>query len=357
MRGRPRLSVFVGSGGVGKTTLAAGSALASAREGDDVLVMTFDPSRRLKDVLGVANSAGDEAAPVDARTPGRVEASLLDAGATFDRIVTRYAPDDASRRRILGNRFYRHLSAGLAGVLEYMAVERLHEACEEGRHDRIVLDTPPTREAIDLLGAPRRIVGFLESGAAEMAKRTWFDAKGRLRVTKSLGPLGRGLEDLLDRVVGLDLLREVAEFFQAFGPLYQGFRLRALEVEAMLRAPETAFVLVTGPRAGGVPATAFFARRLLEDGYRLAAVAVNRVHPAPETRPEGPPDPRDGRALLDWLGAADRAGIRDLRARMAGGPPVVEVPLQGDAPATLAEVESLGVILASALRGAGIAAP
>lgn len=352
-----RLVVFVGSGGVGKTTLAAGAALSAARDGEDVLVMTFDPSRRLKDVLGVAETAGDHAVEVPAGAPGRIEASLLDAGATFDRIVTRYAPDAASRKRILENRFYRHLSGGLAGVLEYMAVERLFEVGEEGRHDRIVLDTPPTREAIDLLGAPRRMVGFLESGAAEMARRSWFDSKGRLIVTRRLGPLGRGLEDLLDRVVGLDLLREVAEFFQAFGPLYDGFRQRAEEVEAMLRAPDTSFVLVTGPRPEGIPATAFFARRLLAEGYHLAAVAVNRVHPGPAGPAGSEADPADGRALLRWMAGGDRRGIEDLRERMEGGPPVVEVPLQGAAPATLADVEALGGTLADALRDAGIAAP
>jgi anion-transporting ArsA/GET3 family ATPase len=352
-----RLVVFVGSGGVGKTTLAAGSALSAAREGEDVLVMTFDPSKRLEDMLGVAGKSGDRTVRVPTTATGLVEASLLDAGATFDRIVERYAPDEPSRDRILGNRFYRHLSGGLAGVLEYMAVERLYEVLEEDRHDRIVLDTPPTREAIDLLGAPGRIVGFLESGAAEVAKRSWFDEKGRLRVTRKLGRIGRGLEELLDRAVGLDLLREVAEFFQAFGPLYDGFRQRAEEVEAMLRSPRTSFVLVTGPRPDGIPATTFFARRLIEEGHHLAAVAVNRVHPMPEGAFEKGQETGDGRLLLRWLATEDRRGIEDLRDRMSGGPPVVEIPLQGDAPASASDVETLGATLAAAFRGAGIAAP
>jgi len=351
LSGRHPLLVVVGSGGVGKTTLAAALGISSARRGDDTLVMTFDPSLRLKDALGVGEEARERAVPVglpDGAAAGRLDASLLDARRTFDRLVARYAPDPEARERILGNRFYEHLSGNLAGILEYMAVERLWEVAREGSYDRVVLDTPPTRQALDFLEAPGRIVGFLESGALKIALRPWFDAAGRLRGASRLGPLGRGLQRFLDEVVGLDLLRDMAEFFQAFEPLYEGFRERARQVEALLRSEETLFVLVAGPGEERVADTLFFARRLEEAGYRLGPVVVNRVHPEVEDA-EPPPDAEDadpctpdGRRLLAWLGARDRRGLAELRELLGARRRVVALPLLADEPTGLPALEALG---------------
>jgi anion-transporting ArsA/GET3 family ATPase len=342
VRARPAsLWIFLGAGGVGKTTLAAGAALGAARDGADTLVMTFDPSERLKDVLGVGNAVHDrEVEVIDADTPGAIHASVLDAQATFDRIVTRHAPDTAARERILRNRFYAHLSGGLGGILEYMAVERLYEVAQQHRHERVVLDTPPVRQALDFLDAPARIVGFLDSGAVEIAQRRWFDAKGRLRAAAKLGPLGRGLEKFLDNAVGLDLLREVAEFFQAFGPLYAGFRQRANEVRDLLREPATTFVLVTSPGSERVPETLFFVRKLVERGHRVGAVVVNRVHPAARPGAKGDQDPT--RTLIAWLAERDRRGLCELRDLLKGGPPVIELPVCGEPPSDLASLEAIG---------------
>jgi len=184
------LLVVVGGGGVGKTTLAAALGLVSAREGRDTLVMTFDPSARLKDALGVGEAARDRDVVVATGTGGRLHASLLDARATFDRLVRRYAPDEASCRRILENHFYQQLAGNLAGILEYMAVERLFEVVAQRRYDRVVLDTPPTRQALDFLEAPERMIAFLERGALEIALRRWFDERGRLRATSRLRAVG-----------------------------------------------------------------------------------------------------------------------------------------------------------------------
>ena len=276
----PRLLVVVGAGGVGKTTLAAALGLLSARGGTDTLVMTFDPSHRLKDALGVGGEAGVETrVELGAGVAGRLDASLLDARRTFDGLVDRYAPDQAARDRILGNRFYRHLAGSLAGILEYMAVERLFEVWRDGRHERVILDTPPTRQALDFLTAPRRMVSFLDSGAVRVGTRRWFDDDGHLRGTRALGALGRKFEQFLDEVVGLELLRDMAEFFQAFGPLYEGFRRRAWEVEKLLVSPQTVFFLVSGAGEENVPDTLFFARKLGETGHHLGPVLVNRLHP------------------------------------------------------------------------------
>ncbi len=338
----PPLVLVVGSGGVGKTTLAAGLGLLSAEAGQDTLVMTFDPSLRLKDALGVSDGAGELESEVPVDSPGRLHASLLDAGRTFDRLVSLYAPGSAERDRILENRYYRHLAGSLAGILEYMAVERLFEVFESQRYGRIILDTPPTRQALDFLEAPARIVGFLDSGALKIALRPWFDASGRLKPTSRLGPLGRKLEDFLDEVVGLDLLRDMAEFFQAFAPLYDGFRQRALQVESLLKSATARFVLVSGPGEEKVPDTLFFARRLSEGGYHLGPIVVNRVHPRPEKagaggeRPAAPP--ADGRRLLSWLGQRDARGLDELRGLLAPEQALAVLPLLARAPT---DVESL----------------
>ncbi|MCU0303815.1 MAG: hypothetical protein MUC56_07150 [Thermoanaerobaculales bacterium] len=338
------LSIVVGSGGVGKTTLAAAMAVDEAARGRDTLVMTFDPSLRLKNALGVeANPESNEVrVPFDAG--GELWASLLDARRTFDTLVDRYAPDDAARQRILTNRFYDHLSGSLAGVLEYMASERLYEVAAFGKYDRVILDTPPTRQALDFLGAPERIVAFLESGALRIALKPWFDAAGNLKATSRLGVIGRGVEDFFDRTVGIELLRDMAEFFQAFAPLFDGFRARALEVQRLLRSPDTVFTLVSGPGEQRVADTLFFARRLTEAGYRLGPVVVNRVHPevgdAPATA-----SPGDGRALLAWLGRKDRAGVEQLRELLGGSHPLVVVPLRPDEPTDLASLAELGAMI------------
>lgn len=345
----PPLVVVVGSGGVGKTTLAASLGVASALAGTDTLVMTFDPSLRLKDTLGVGeDEARRDEVVVDlaalaplvpvGRAPGRLAASLLDARRTFDGLVVRYSADEAARQRILGNRFYAHLAGSLAGILEYMAVERLFEVAAAQRYGRVILDTPPTRQALDFLEAPRRIVSFLDSGALRIALKPWFDADGHLRSIRRLGFLGRGFEEFLDRVVGLELLRDMAEFFQAFAPLYDGFRARAHDVERLLRAADTRFVLVSGPGEARVADTLFFARKLEEAKMRLGPVVVNRIHPrlvATEAEAQadggqaaaaGSNSDADGVALLSWLGERDGAGLASLSSLVAGRQ-VVHLPL------------------------------
>ena len=353
---QPPLVIAVGAGGVGKTTLAAAMGLVSASSGVDTLVMTFDPSLRLKDALGVDRASDDEEVEVPGMEAvgggGRLCASLLDARRTFDRLVSRYAPDEEARERILGNRYYGHLAGHLGGILEYMAVERLYEVAMDGRYGRILLDTPPTAQAIEFLEAPQRVVSFLESGALKIALQPWFDDRGKLRATSGLGFVGRGLESFLDRVVGLDLLRDMSEFFRAFEPLFEGFRRRAVEVEKLLAARGTLFVLVTGPGEGRVGDTLFFARRLREAGYRLGPVVVNRVHPLFEG-PRLPPDMAAGDELFRWLGERHRRGVAELRRRLPGDR-VVALPLEAGEPTDLASLRDLGERLVRRLDEPGV---
>jgi anion-transporting ArsA/GET3 family ATPase len=342
--GLPPLVVVVGGGGVGKTTLSAALGLASARAGADTLVMTFDPSHRLKDTLGVGAEASRREVPIETATEGRLAASLLDARDTFDRLVVRYAPDEAARRRILGNHFYDNLSGTLAGVLEYMAVERLFEVASEGRYERVVLDTPPTRQALDFLEAPARLIGFLDSGAMRIALKHWFDERGRLRPTSRLGVLGRGVEALLDRLVGLDLLREMSEFFHAFAPLYDGFRQRAREVQELLQSEATVFILVSAPGEERIADTLFFARRLQEAGHHLGPLVVNRVHPT-LAFDGGMGAWAEGARLLAWLGDHDRHGLAALRSLVPAGQPLIEIPLLAGEPTSLGALGDLATLL------------
>ncbi len=350
------LLVVVGSGGVGKTTLAAALGLHSAATGTDTLVMTFDPARRLKDALGVGERAADRAVAVDADLPARLDASLLDPRATFDRLIERYAPTSADAERIYSNRFYNQLAGTLAGILEYMAVERLFEVAEEGGYGRIVLDTPPTRQALEFLHAPQRMVAFLDSGALKVALKPWFDDRGRLRAGK-LKVFGKGFEALLDRLIGLALLRDIAEFFRAFGPLYEGFRGRALEVQALLRSERTRFVLVSGPGEERVADTLYFARKLTEDGCRLGPVVVNQVHEGRGARSEGRgrgegrgarDEVEAGLALFAALAERDRRGVASLRGLLPGVP-VAAMPLMPEPPTSLSALRDLGARLAAAV--------
>lgn len=336
----PPLIIVVGAGGVGKTTLAASLGLLSAEQAEDTLVMTFDPSLRLKDALGV----GDEAKSEEVEVTGHLWASLLDAKQTFDQLVERYSPDERARDRILHNRYYNQLAGGLAGILEYMAVERLFEVSESGRFQRVVLDTPPTRQALDFLEAPTRIVGFLDSGALRLALRPWFDAKGQLRPTARLGRLGRRFESYLDEVVGLDLLREMVEFFQAFAPLFDGFRERAGQVEKLLRSSSTLFVLVAGPGEEKIPDALFFARRLRDTGYKLGPIVVNRMHPPVEgyqPSSELAAGEADGLDLFHWLGERDARGFQELGQLVGEDHPLVGLPLLEQEPSDIHTLREL----------------
>jgi len=347
------LVLVVGAGGVGKTTLAASLGLQSARYGHDTLVMTFDPSQRLKDTLGVGDHARDREVRVACETPGRLDASLLDAQQTFDRLVRRYAPNPDAAARILGNRFYEHLAGNLGGILEYMAVERLFEVAAEGRYARVILDTPPTRQALDFLDAPARIVGFLDSGALKLALRQWFDAHGRLKPTAHVPWVGRSVEGFLDRLVGMDLLREMAEFFQAFGPLYAGFRERAEKVQSLLVSPRTTFILVSGPGEERVPETLFFARHLVERGHHLGPLVVNMVHPRASAGLLTRPDLGDGAQLLAWLGERDRRGLAAFERLLQPGQPLVSIPLLANEPTDFSSLEALGLLFADKLAAQG----
>lgn len=343
------LLVVVGAGGVGKTTLAAALGLQSAKQGADTLVMTFDPSLRLKDALGVGETAKEHPVAVKAGTKARLDVALLDARTTFDRLIRRYAPDETAAERIFGNRFYRDLAGNLAGILEYMAVERLFEVQSEHGYDRIILDTPPTRQALDFLEAPDRIVNFLDSGAVKLALKPWWEERGGLR-GMPMRLAAKGAEEIADRIIGLRLLRDMVEFFRAFGPLYDGFRERAEEVRKLLKAPETLFLLVSGPGSDRIPDTLFFARKLAEAGHYLGPILVNQVHPpSPRPRASASGELAAGLELFHYLGERDQEGVDRLRKLLSKSEPLLAIPLQATPPTDLRDLDSLGQLILNQL--------
>jgi anion-transporting ArsA/GET3 family ATPase len=331
---RKRILVVAGAGGVGKTTVAAALGVQGALLGRRVLVCTIDPSRRLATSLGLE---GLPAAPhrleLGEDALGELWAMTLDTKRTFDALVERYASGEAARSRILENRFYQHVSSALAGSHEYMAMEKVLELSADDTFDLVVLDTPPTRHALDFLEAPDRLMGFLDTSVLRWFLKPYF-AAGRLtlKVATRTGALALGL---VDRFLGLKFLEDLSEFFLAFEGMYDGFKQRAAQVHALLRSEKTGFVLVAAPASGPVREATFFRRRLREAKMPFLVHVVNRVHPAP-ARPGGdaggePPglSPSLREALLRVfeeqrrLAAADRRHLALLREEED---PVVVVP-------------------------------
>ena len=278
-----RILVVCGAGGVGKTTAAAALALRAAMAGRRVLVCTVDPSRRLATSLGLSDLSGrPRALRLDRVSPGArgtFHAMTLEVKHTFDALVERYAGDPKARRRILDNRFYKQASSALAGSHEYMAMEKLLELSADERFDLIVLDTPPTRHALDFLEAPERLMGFLDTSVLRWFLKPYFVA-GRLTLKVATRTGAMALR-LADGYLGLQFLQDLSEFFLAFEGMYDGFKERAARVHALLRDPGSGFVLVTSPGRLALDEAMYFYGRLREHGMPFVAFLVNRLRPDP----------------------------------------------------------------------------
>jgi len=312
-----RIAVCVGSGGVGKTTVAAALGLQRALRGGKVLVCTIDPARRLANALGLA-ALGN----VETRVPehafrdagleprGQLFAMMLDVKRTWDDLVARHAPDRAGRERIYQNRLYQQLSGALAGSQEFMAMEKLYELATERDYDLIVLDTPPTAHALDFLEAPDRVLDFLGNETA------------RAMLTPALhaGKLGLRLFQMgshyvaktLARFTGGEVLQDLADFLAGFHGMYEGFERRAAAVRALLSEPQVGFVLVSSAAPLSVDEALVFHERLHAEGMPVAGVVANRV--TPSLLAEGAPLP-DAAALGAAL--AGRPAAPDLAERLA----------------------------------------
>jgi len=347
--------VCVGTGGVGKTTTAAALAMAAARRGRRVCVLTIDPARRLSDAMGLDDGAlGNEprrielpAAPLGMHdghdTGGELWAVMLDTAITFDALIATYAPSGHQRQTILANRFYRNIAESMSGAHEYMAMEKLYELHADDRFDLVVVDTPPTTNAIDFLEAPDRIRRFLDHRLYSVLVTP---TGGLARVANAAA---RTFLRSVARIVGASVVDDAIEFFAAFDGMEEGFRARAAAVERLLRADETAFVAVATPRPDVVRDVLAFSGLLRGTGIDTDAVVVNRVHPrfAP-TVPAGLDDP----ALAPFTAVlaesiaiteAEDAALAPLDAVL--DTTVVRIPLQDADVHDLAELDALGPVL------------
>jgi anion-transporting ArsA/GET3 family ATPase len=274
-----RVCVCVGAGGVGKTTVSAALALGLAARGRNVVVVSIDPARRLANALGLRELSGEphriESATLvehGIELDGELWAMMLDSKGTFDDLVTRLSPDERARDEVFANRIYRELSSAVAGSQEFTAVAKLFELHRDGAWDTIVLDTPPSRDALDFLDAPNRLTQFLEGRALKVLL-----APGG--VTRGLLGRGTGLMfTVFARVTGVNLIGELSGFFGSLSGLLDGFRERARGVEQLLRDPTTGFLIVTSPEHEPAREAGFLHAQLAEADMGFAGLIVNRVH-------------------------------------------------------------------------------
>ncbi|MBA2350056.1 MAG: AAA family ATPase [Solirubrobacterales bacterium] len=343
-----KICIVAGSGGVGKTTSSAALALGLAAAGQRACVITIDPAKRLANALGM-EELGNEPKLVDPAVfaaeglemEGELWAMMLDAKATFDGLIERLAPDAKTRDEILENRIYKELSGAVAGSQEFTAVARVYDLHREGGFDVLILDTPPSRNALDFLDAPARISQFFQGRAIKVfLAPTNFAAR----------VVGRGTSvvfSVMKRVTGVDLLDDLSVFFRALGGIIDGFTERAAGVKALLADPATTFLIVTSPQKEPVDEAIFFRGKLREAGMPFGGLIVNRVDPGvgeadpldPETVVAELSEPlgealakKVGRTVEDAQVLADRdtAAIAHLRAELDEREPILVPRLDAD---------------------------
>jgi anion-transporting ArsA/GET3 family ATPase len=316
------------------------------------VVVTIDPAKRLANALGL-DSLSNTPGRIEGDWPGELSALMLDTKTTFDALVTKYSADPDQARGILDNPFYRNIAGALSGTQEYMAMEKLYELHDSGAFDLIVVDTPPTRNALDFLDAPRRLTRFLDN---RIFRLLMMPTRAYL---KAVNVAAQAFLRTISRVVGTEVIQDAITFFTNFEGMEAGFRERAQEVLRLLSDPSTAFVLVASPRRDAVEEASFFAERLAESGIPVEALVVNRMHPAfGEGRPEA--DLERARALAGTpLGSLyenlaefrlvarrEDEHLRGLAARVAPAP-VVKVPFLASDVHDLAGLREVGEYLFS----------
>ncbi len=353
--------VCCGSGGVGKTTTAAAIATEAARRGRRVVVVTIDPAKRLADALGMTGRLGNEPVrldlpddPVRAQgddSSGELWAMMLDAKQTFDDLIRRQSRSQRQTEEILGNPFYVNIASRLSGSQEYMAAEKLYELHDDDRFDLVVVDTPPSREALDFLEAPKKLTNFLDHRVYR-----WLvtPARGGLKV---LNFAAQPILRTIGRVIGADVLADAVEFFRAFEGIEDGFRRRAYEVDALLRSSETRYVVVASPRSDTVSEAIYFTDQLSRAGVVTSGLVINRLQPmfgrgssksatSNAKRSEKDGDERlatlyRNLAHLRAIGEAEESSIAPLLERLQGVP-VARVPQRPVDVHDLAAISEIG---------------
>lgn len=346
-----RLIVCVGCGGVGKTTTAAALALAAALQQRAAAVITVDPARRLKDALGLPKLSTQPHRLALHNGAGSLDALALDTKRTFDALIERVAPNAETARRIFANRLYQQLSNELGGSTEYMAMEKLHELLQQGSYDVIVVDTPPSAHARDLLRAPLRLIELLASNAVRFLKvpsaMLTGSETGFARLTLN------AIFKALQRWTGFDTLSDLSDFAASFEGLVTGFRSRAAEVDRALREPSTSFVLVTTPEPDTVATTLELYQELRAEGFPVAGAIANRVYdfPPAEGLASGPyAEPLQRKLMANY---ADFAALAERDRRALAGlqreptlPLLATLPVFADPPVSLTALRRFADLLA-----------
>jgi anion-transporting ArsA/GET3 family ATPase len=307
-----RIVISAGSGGVGKTTVAASVALWGALQGRRTVVITIDPARRLASSMGLA-ALGSEVSEIPRpilagqglEPRGTLAALMLDQKGAWDALVERHAPAEA-RARILQNRFYQHLSQAFAGSHEYMAIEQLCVLAESGEWDLIVVDTPPTRHALDFLEAPRRLDDFLDRSVIRWFVKPYFSAGWA--ALQAVNRTATFILRRLEQATGVGALAEISDFFSSMSGLFENFHARVARAYEVLRGPETAFVLVTSPEEQVLGDAEYLCAKMSELAMPLRGVVFNRVHREMTRKPRrGSVHEVDAGDIVQIAGAIGRA--------------------------------------------------
>jgi anion-transporting ArsA/GET3 family ATPase len=321
-----QILVCAGTGGVGKTTIAAALGIQAALLGRRTLVLTIDPAKRLADALGV-DALGAQPTQIDLRSEGvpqpaaTLHAMMLDAKPTFDRVVSRLTPDQQERQRIFDNRIYQHLSSAFAGSVEYAAMEQVYELVQSDEYDLIVVDTPPADHALDFLRAPQRLRDFLTGRFVRVLVLPTLSAS-RIGLRFFERPLHHML-GLLERLAGAEFLDDLRNFLRAIDGFSQGFSERATRVEGLLLGEETRFILVTSAIGRSELSTLEFMDALEKFQVPLAAIVINRVQTWPLDLKPAELHKRCGREAIE----RDHARLDQAFAPRPGNPRDREIRL------------------------------
>ena len=338
-----RVIVTCGTGGVGKTSCAAALGLVAARQGRRAVVLTIDPAKRLADAIGLADAVANEPVRVPCDAAGELWVSMLDVQATFDELVRSTSGDEQQAQRVLANPFYRGLSQSLSGTRDYMAAESLHSLANDGRFDVVIVDTPPTRSALDFLESPERLARFLQH---PIVKILVAQGRGGLRIA---GAAMQPVIKAIGKVIGNDALSGAIGFLQAFSGMENEFSRRALAVAGLLRGGETSFVIVASPSADAMVEADWFVAELRRLSIELRCVIENRVPPdfgasVADVFPD----------LVAEFASAD-AVLTDFRRRTAAVHPAVFHARAAESPVDIHDLDGIAT-LADQLSAPGQAA-
>ncbi len=337
--------ICAGPGGAGKTTVSAALALAGAVIGRNTLALTIDPAKRLATSLGISTDTKEETQISERRfkeaglsPKGILGAAIPDVKKTFDELIKRVAPSDASARKILSNKYYQGIADSLAGTQEYMAMEKLFSMYEKREYDLIVLDTPPSRHALDFLDAPKRLINLLEAGPLKWLLKPYF------LVEKLSFGFSRLWTDLairaLEKIVGIEVIHDIWEFFKDFEDLNEPFKKRAKETYELLRSPRTVFLIVTSPVEFAIYESLNLYKRLSKEKFLLGGVVINRAfleYDFPASIGEGIKRHLSehvdlaGKIMKNYqnyraLAASDTSGIEKMRKKLRKNTPLTVIP-------------------------------